>query len=336
MPKASPGAESPAPTSTPDANAERVDLKGPPESADPFIGLDENDEFLNALFFGVEGTGKTTAAMFAANLPGEGDVVVISAEAGVRKRALKALGVKIEYIKVWQPPGGVINYANMERLYFQLNARLQEDPGCIKAVSMDSLTEITNKLLENASQYWYDRDQKNDKKHWSDKRDTPEVTEIQDYGLMTSQTRKLMRKFRDLPCHFIATALETEAQGEGEFKAAKKQAAPEMSPKLRTSVLGYVDCALRFTSETLPVGERESETLVTARTKPSMLVRAKDRDGIFPRDLPEPRFDRLVDYFTGEVTAATDDVFELYESTREKAEAYRTERAAKKAAAAKS
>lgn len=300
---------------------------------DEFTSLEEAEEFVKALYFGTESTGKTTAAAFMANLPGDGDVIVINAEAGFKKRPLKALGVRIECLKIWNPPGnGVITYEKLEQLYFRTAARLREDPKCVKGVIMDSGTEITNKILEAASWTMYEREQRNTRKADEDKRFSPEVTQLEDYGLMTSQMRKLIRKFRDLPCHFAMTALETEAQGEGEFSHAKKQAAPEFTPKLRTSILGYVDVALRLKSETLPTGDQEQETLVTARTKPSALVRGKDRLGVLPRDMPEPRFDRVVDYVNGDVVWADDELFPLYAQTREKAEAYKDRKAAEKKA----
>ncbi len=299
---------------------------------DEFMSLEDAEEFLKALYFGTEGTGKTTAASFMANLPGDGDVIVINAEAGFKKGPLKRLGVKTDRLKIWVPPGnGVITYEKLERLYFRTAARLRENPKCVTGVIMDSGTEIANKILEQASWTMYEREQRNQKKAEEDKRYSPEVTELQDYGLLTSQMRKLIRKFRDLPCHFAMTALETEAQGDGEFSHSKKQAAPEFTPKLRTSILGYVDVALRLKSETLPLGEFEQETLVTARTKPSALVRGKDRDGILPRDLVEPRFDRLVEYLNGTTIAADDEVYRLYAATREKAAAYAEEKAKKKA-----
>lgn len=300
---------------------------------DEFTSLEEAEEFVKALYFGTESTGKTTAAAFMANLPGDGDVIVINAEAGFKKRPLKALGVRIECLKIWNPPGnGIITYEKLERLYFRTAARLRENPKCVKGVIMDSGTEITNKILEGASLTMWEREQRNTRKADEDKRFSPEVTQLEDYGLMTSQMRKLIRKFRDLPCHFAMTALETEAQGEGEFSHSKKQAAPEFTPKLRTSILGYVDVALRLTSETLPTGDQEQETLITARTKPSALVRGKDRLGVLPRDMPEPRFDRVVEYINGEVAWADDEVFPLYAQTREKAAAYKEQKTAAKKA----
>lgn len=303
------------------------------DDEDEFRSLDEVEEFLKALYFGMEGTGKTTASAFMANLPGDGDVIVINAEAGFKKRPLKALGVRTECLKVWQPPGdGVITYEKLERLYFRTAARLRQDPKCVKGVIMDSGTEIANKILEAASRTMYEREQRNTRKADEEKRYSAEITQIEDYGLLTTQMRKLIRKFRDLPCHFAMTALETEAQGEGEFSHSKKQAGPEFTPKLRTSILGYVDVALRLKSETLETGDTEQETLVTARTKPSALVRAKDRDGILPRDIPEPRFDRLVEYLNGQTVHAEDEVFALYAQVRERAVAYKEQKTAEKKA----
>lgn len=336
MPKASGGAapraitsgssSAPAPAVDEIVDAEIVD-------EDEFTDLDEAEEWVKALYFGTEGTGKTTAIAFMANLPGDGDVIIINAEAGLKKGPLKALGVRTDCIKIWNPPGnGVMTYEKLERLYFRTAARLRENPKSVKGIGMDSLTEIVNKILEQASYTMWEREQRNTRKAEEDKRYSAEITQLEDYGLMTSQVRKLMRKFRDLPCHFAATALETEAQGEGEYSHSKKQAAPEMTPKLRTSVLGYVDVALRLTSETLPVSEGESETLVTARTKPSALVRAKDRLGVLPRDFPEPRFDRLVEYVNGTTVWADDEVFPMYAQTRERAAAYKEQKAAAKKA----
>jgi hypothetical protein len=296
------------------------------DTTDEFTSLDETEEFVKALFFGIESTGKTTSAAFMANLPGDGDVIVINAEAGFKKSALKALGVRTDCLKIWNPPGdGVMTYEKLERLYFRSSARLRENPSSIKGIIMDSGTEISNKFLEQAAMYWYLRDQKSLKKADDDKRDSPELNEIQDYGLQTNQFRKIMRKFRDLPCHFVVTALETEGKQEGEF--ASKHAAPEFSPKLRTSVLGYVDVALRFTAESVATGERESETLITARTKPTRLVRAKDRLGVLPRDFPEPRFDRIADYVNGRLSAEDDPAFGAYTEVRDRAEAHKTAQA---------
>lgn len=330
QPRAITGGSSAAPAPVANPAEEIVDAE---VLEDEFQSLDEAEEFIKALYVGMEGTGKTTATAFMANLPGEGDVIVINAEAGFKKRPLARLGVNVARLKIWRPDGnGVITYEKLERLYFRTAARLRDDPKSVTGVIMDSGTEITNKILEAASWTMYEREQRNQKKADEDKRFSPEVVQIEDYGLMTNQMRKLIRKFRDLPCHFAMTALETEAQGEGEFKHAKKQASPDFTPKLRTSILGYVDVALRLTAETLPIGEFEQETLVTARTKPSALVRAKDRDGILPRDFVEPRFDRIVEFFTGETVAADDPVYRLYAETRVKAAEYAEKKKAAKAA----
>jgi AAA domain len=329
MPKASDapralpaGGSSPA-TSGPVVEGEIVE--------DEFTSLDDAEEFLKALFFGTEGTGKTTAAAFMANLPGDGDVIVINAEAGFKKGALRALGVNTSRLKTWNPPGdGIMTYDKLERLYYRTSARLRENPGCVTGVIMDSGTEISNKLLEQAAMYWYTRDQNNYKKFDDDKRDSPEINEIQDYGMMTNQVRKLLRKFRDLPCHFVMTALETEGKTEGDFAA--KHAAPEFSPKLRTSVLGYVDIALRFRSETVALSADDDATLVTATTKPGRLVRAKDRLGILPRNLCNPRFDRLMDFVSGEITIMDDPERTAYAKHREQADAYKMQKAAERKA----
>lgn len=296
-----------------------------------FQSLDETEDFLKALFYGIEGTGKTSAAAFMANLPGDGDVIVINAEAGFKKGALRALGVNTSRLKIWTPPGdGVMSYDKLERLYYRTSARLRENPGCVTGIIMDSGTEIANKLLEQAATYWYERDQRNYKKADEDKRDSPEINEIQDYGLLTNQFRKLMRKFRDLPCHFAVTALETEGKAEGEFAA--KHAAPEFPPKLRVSVLGYVDVAVRLKSETLALDGETDVTLITATTKPGRLVRAKDRLGVLPRTLAEPRFDRLMDFVNGEVTIMDDPKRTEYARHRETADEYKLKKAAERKA----
>lgn len=335
MPRASDATKTTAPAAP--LFAGPGDAKVATTAADPLAGLgftplDEASEFTNALFFGEPGTGKTTAAAFAANLPGDGITVFVNAESGLKKAALKALGVDTSKIVIFPDPekGEKLDYNSLENLLYRLSNALRVRPGCVKVTSFDSLTEVTTKLMEEITARAYEKDQNMSEiakaRRLADGKKLREnkfETQLQDYGLMTSQVRSLIRSFRDLPCHFVATALQKDdVLSDG----GVKQIGPEMSPKLSVSVRGYFDLVFQLEAETLVTGPKEQTTLVTANTKTTLRLQAKDRLGMFPITLPTPTFDRIVSYVRGEITAADDPEFARHRAVRVKADAYHASR----------
>jgi GTPase SAR1 family protein len=114
-----------------------------------FTSLDESNEFTRALLFGDAGSGKTSCAAFVANLPGDGITVFVDVEGGLKKDALRKLGVDTSKIAIWpdREKGEEVNYDTLEQLLFRLRATLRARPGSIKATVFDSTTEVSGGLL---------------------------------------------------------------------------------------------------------------------------------------------------------------------------------------------
>ena len=282
MPKAAPSATKtkPAlaavPDSDPDpgpiATPERELPVGPPQPSSPddwFGDLNAEDDKLKVLWYGVEGTGKTTAAAYAAN---QGRVLVINAESGVKFNALRARGINVSNIRVWPNPKNPqkITAATLEALHIRILNDLHEDPDSWYAVIFDSLTEIHQALREQATERRVNKVQGLD----------PDWVDRDDYGVMTAQMRKTLRRFRDLPCHVLFTALETIDEKKDEIR-------PAITPALCGDVMGYVDIVMRMGS---PTDDFRARTAKYGR------IRAKDRFGLLPDRLMEPNFIRVSNY----------------------------------------
>lgn len=317
-----------------------------PDPAAPFdpmeflglTSLDDTSDFIRAMLYGQPGTGKTTSAAFVANLPGEGLTVFIDVEGGIKKEALKRLGVDTSKVVIWpdREKGEEVTYDNLEKLLFRLRSTLQRQPGSIKAVGFDSSTEVGATLLLEITTYAFEKDQNlpeaaKAKKQAEGKqlRDSKHSTQIQDYGTLTNQGRTLFRSFRDLGCHLVITALEKD---DAENEQGGKSVGPELPNKLSASVRGYVDLVLRLTAETLKTGPTEQITLISAETKQSLTRQCKDRDGVLPMTLLTPTLDRIHAYVKGEMTEDTDPEVKRHRDVRAKAEALRLSRKQRPAA----
>lgn len=260
---------------------------------DEFYSLDDAITHLNVLYYGREGTGKTTDAAALANLPDSGRVLIINAEGGTRKGALARRGIDTGNIVLWPRPGTPVTFDGLARLHQRLLADLMDDPKSWSGVVFDSLTEIAAALREQATQTRQSRLTSQGRPY------DPNFIDVADYGVQTDQLRRVLRRFRDLPCHFIATALERE-NDEG-------QVGPDLGPALANSVAGYVDVIL-YTRATQSTAEDDDQAAheFRALTRPTAKYRAKDRYDLLPRVLAEPSIDRVIAYIEGELTEDED------------------------------
>lgn len=261
-------------TTSPEADEPRAQ---PAESW--FTELVDEAEYTKALFYGREGTGKTTAAARAAE---HGRVLVVNSEGGLKKTALKQQGVDTSRIAVWPPEGVEITARSLEDLHEKILGDLHDDPDAWYAVVLDSLTEIHHLLRENATE---------ERVRKSRTVLDPDFVDRDDYGKMTAQLRKLIRRFRDLPCHVVVIALEKDDETAQEIR-------PSLTPALNTDVLGYMDVVVRFGS---PDGS------FRGRIKGTERIRAKDRFGILPEVLAEPSFPRIQAILDGDLDLSTDE-----------------------------
>lgn len=275
----------PAPTSV--ATSEPVD------DGDWFAPIDETVDFTNSCFYGREGSGKTTAAARMANVAPDGSrVLFINAEGGLKKGPLRKRGVDTSKIVVWPDPkkNQRVTHKGLMELHRRVKADLMRDPNSWFGIVMDSATEVHTAILDTVQQK---RVQKVlDKGAEVDE----DFVDIADYGTMSKLFRDSLRAFRDLPCHFVVTALERR---DVDKDTGKPFYGPAVTPGLQTDLLGYVDFVLMFKAQ-------DEDGPYRALTKGGGKYRAKDRFDVLPRVLAEPMFDRILGYVDGTLDADTD------------------------------
>jgi hypothetical protein len=256
--------------------------------------LEEIDEPLNILYYGEGGSAKTTNLCRMANL---GKILVISAESGVKARALKACGVNIKNIEIYPGEGAEITYEGIEAEYHRIAEALQKKSGAYVGVVWDSLTEIYSVLLDQVVADAYKRSLRGQKP-----RESEFFIDRSDYGVMTEQVRKLIRKYRDLPCHFGACALERREVDENDGAVAYR---PSVTPALQKDLYLWFDVVCHTTVEINPDTKEEQ---YRGSFRPIGKYRAKDRYKATPSELIEPTFDRVFGYVEGSLTLDNDPV----------------------------
>lgn len=282
---------------TPVRAAHQGEMAAPADGRLQLATLDDGQEWVNALLYGAEGVGKTTSVLTAANL---GRVLVINAEGGIKTVPLRARGIDTANISVFPPPGHpeLLTVDNLERLFWQVQDDLRRDPDAWFAVVWDSVTEIGTALLRNivdrevAKNAALPEGSAKRQPH----RESADFTDRSDYGVLSNQMLPLLRKYRDLPCHFLATALERRDVDED---TGRVMYGPATTPAVQTALLGYVDVAARVQNV---AGENDELPRFVARTRPARTTRAKDRFGVTPPVMEDPTFQRVLQYVTGELT----------------------------------
>lgn len=265
--------------------------------------LDDSADRISALFYGAEGSGKTTDLALMTALPGKGKVLIVNAEGGLKRRALAARGVDTSRIMTYPPKGERVTFDGLEQLFFQIAADLDRDPDSWLGTGWDSATDIHQELLdqvveqEMAVQAEILARNKGNRPGNIKLRDRFD-NDRDDYRRMSNQFRQLLRKYRYLPCHFGVTALLRRDEDE---RTKRVTYGPAVTPGIQTDLLGYVDMVLYC-----QVAEVAGEPIWFAQTTPTRDARAKDRHAVLPTEMVNPSFDRLFSYMVGDLTADVD------------------------------
>lgn len=286
------GSKKATPAPAPEEPQEAAVQEALPRRSGGRTTLADTDEFVNELYYGDGGSGKTTDLASMANL---GPIVMINAESGIKRRPLVQLGINADNIQLVPDVGEPLTYQLLEDLFFEL--RTEVENGSIVGVAWDSLTEIHKVLLRDVV------DKRIDKAERTGKGDTdPFFTDRSDYGVMTEQLRMLIRRYRDLPCHFAASALERRDIDDDGVVTYR----PALTPALQTDVYGYMDVVCHTTVE--EIDDDDERDLFTGIFRPAGKYRAKDRFGAMPHRMVDPTFQRVVAYVNDELEVDTDPV----------------------------
>lgn len=175
---------------------------------------------MNILVYGPQGAGKTFFAGTAQDHKAMKDVLVLSIEGGLMTLASRG-DIIAETIK---------STAQLEEMFWKLT-EIEKYPeyANIKTVVIDSITELQTVNLEGIVRESLGK--RKDK--------TQDDVYQEDYGKSTTQLKRLLRYFRDLPLNVIYTALpKTVFSKSGEVVVSVE---PMLTTKLSQSVMGYVD-----------------------------------------------------------------------------------------------
>lgn len=254
-PKKKPARRPPAVHTRPAARAFTPDLS-------KLVPLNDQQEYLRVVLYGDQGVGKSTSL---ASLAHGGKVAIADTENSLRLKALKQRGIPTENLLIWTD----WSYSGMEQFYVTVKAQLEDEPGSIFAVGIDTGTALTQWLLEEAVR---------------DSLATPAMMKAHpgrtslevfrdDYGTLAEMVRStITRKIYQLPCHVVITAHARR----GENENGNVRVGPDFPPAVQSALMTYSDWVLRLTREE----KKANDPIRFIRSAPRGNVEAKDRYGV--------------------------------------------------------
>lgn len=249
--------------------------------------LSEDTDVIRAMWYGDPGFGKTDDLAHMACL---GKTIYIDAENRLKAGPLKRRGVPIENIE----PVKDCRYEALEALAFEIGERLAKGEEII-GVCWDSATENARQFTQTLV------DKGVIKANRAGKERVAWATELADWGDMTEQMRRTIRRFRDLPIHLALSCLASRDTDE----TGSVRVSPALSPAVYKDFMGYMDVVVHKRTEVLP---NQDDPLYFGLCRPSGIYVAKDSFGTMPKILVDPGFDRVLAYVRGDLTSATDPI----------------------------
>jgi hypothetical protein len=225
----------------------------------PIRPVQERSPFLNILLYGDSGTGKTTLAGSADEVPSMRPVLFVDIEGGTE--SLRHSYPEVETIRV-------TTWREMQALYNELH---RGNTG-YQTVVLDSLTEIQKFNMYQIMADLITRKGEDDPKVDID------VPSMREWGKNLEQIRRFVRAFRDLPMHTIFTAL---AKSDKDQKTGIVSIKPSLSGKMADEVAAFLDVVVYYYVKDITVDDETVTKRLLLTRKTSQHV-AKDRSGRLP------------------------------------------------------
>ncbi len=183
--------------------------------------LDESLQYIKAFIYGPPKVGKTvlsgTASVYAPSAP----VLFCDIEGG-RASLRDAPKTLINKSKI-----RIVEITSFEQLN-DVYELVSDNPGAVKTVVIDSITELHTMSMEEQMRLVVARDPTREEF----------VPAPREWGIARAQIRKIIRQFRALPCHLIITAMLRYDEDPVSGIVHKN---PQLAGQLQTEIPGYCD-----------------------------------------------------------------------------------------------
>lgn len=221
-----------------------------------------DDHKLKVLVFGTFGSGKTRLLSTAGQDPRTSPILVLDFEGG----ALSLQGAEgVDVVRV-----------TSSQILNDVFARL-EQPHPYRSIALDSLTETHIASLFHILD--------------TERRREPNRLELQDYGIASIITRRLVRSLRDLDMHVFLTALEK--QDVDPLRGIVTRV--DLSGKLAAEIPALVD-VVGYLSSTTEEEDGPAKRVLVLKNYPSVDSKVRTPIGVdAPDEIWEPTIGKLLD-----------------------------------------
>lgn len=240
--------------------------------------------FAKVLLFSPPGNGKTyflgTAQADERTYP----MLLLDFEGG--HETLAGLDIDVVEVRGWDDYNEVYEVLESGK-HWELDGSSLKEGETYKSLAIDSISETHVWVLLSIL------DEK------GDTRKEPDLIQLDDYGVATTQMRRLMREFRDLPMHvfYTAHANQVEERGIGKIMV------PKMAGQMAGEAVGLVSiCGYLAITENESDGE--DQRLLLLQNYAGFRVKARvPWETVIPDEIEDPNVTKLLD--ACEFTTAT-------------------------------